>query len=214
MASSVKHSKSTGYADFDEYVEFQLSMTRKNIRTTDILTALAGVVTLVTGYLLFFVVLDHWVIAEGFGRATRISMLLGIALTAGGWIFWKVILPYFRRITSLYAAKAIETSAPELQSNLLNLVDLRRAQRTVSKRVLNSIEKRAAVSLSQVDVDNAIDRQPLMRISYGLLAVVVMLCLYTVFSPKKIGPSIWRALLPASGCLRLDSYRNHSCQAG
>ncbi len=191
MATTVKQAKSTEYANFDEYVDFQLNKTRKNIKSTDILTALAGVAALTIGYLLAFVVLDHWVIADGFGRATRILMLLGFILAAIAWILWMAVRPYFKRITNLYAAKAIESSASELQSNLLNLVDLQRTERDVSERILNSIEKRAAVALSHVDVDQAVDRQPLMRASYALLAVVVLLCLYTVFSPKKIAPSIW-----------------------
>src|SRR5690606_35307384 len=36
------------------------------------------------------------------------------------------------------------------------------------------------------------------RTSYALLAVVLLACLYAVASPKRVGPSILRALFPAS----------------
>ncbi len=186
------------YADFDEYVDFQLQKTRQNIKATDILTTLAGVVTLVLAYLLVFVVLDHWVIPGGFGYATRVLMLGSVVLLSSAWLVWRVVLPYFRVVTGLYAARAIEHSEPELKGNLLNLVDLRRADREAAPGIIRAIEKRAAVSLSRMDVDQAVDRRPLLRISYAMLAVVVLSCLYTVFSPKKIPPSIWRALFPTS----------------
>ena len=65
---------------------------------------------------------------------------------------------------------------------------------------VEAIEKRAAVALSHTEVDDAIDRRPLLHWLYALLAVVVVFCGYAILSPKKIGPSIWRALLPSSGC--------------
>ncbi len=40
-----------------------------------------------------------------------------------------------------------------------------------------------------------------MRLSYGLLALVVATSLYTIFSPKKLSNSLWRALLPTSDVL-------------
>ena len=198
MATVSNSSTQKKYAEFDEYVAFQLQKTRKSIKTTDILTAIGGVVAALIGYLLVFVVLDHWAVDGGFGYAARVGLLLALIVSTVGWIVWKVVLPYRRSVTGLFAARAIEKSSPEFESNLLNLVDLKRAGRDVSASILTTMEKRAAVSLAHVDIDHAVDRRPLMRVSYALLIVVVGMCLYTVFSPKKISPSIWRALFPAA----------------
>ncbi len=196
MATSAEPHSPQQYVDFDEYIDFQLQRTRTNIKITDILTAAGGAAVLLLGYLLVFVVFDHWVIAGGFGYAARLLMLGAIVLAVGAWVGWKVVRPYLKSVNRLFAARVIERSEPKFNSTLLNLVDLRRADRDVSPLILTSMEKRAAVTLSHMDVDHAVDRRRLMRVSYALLAIVVLCCLYTLFSPKPISNSIWRALFP------------------
>lgn len=196
MATSVEPRTSEQYVDFDEYIDFQLQKTRANIKWTDILTAGAGVATLVLGYVLLFTVLDHWVVAGGFGYVTRTVMLLGLLFVTAGWLGWKVVLPYLRSVNRLFAARVIEQSEPGLKGTLFNLIDLERSRRQVPEPVRTTLEKRAAVSLSHMDVDQAVDRRRLMWVSYSLLAVVVLCCLYTIFSPKRI--SFRRLFLPAA----------------
>lgn len=115
-----------------------------------------------------------------------------------GALVHKVIWPWLKNVNELYAARVIESAEPELKSSLLNVVDLRDAGQPIPPSVMKAMEKRAAVSLSHVDVDQAVDRRPLLRMSYVLLGVVVIGCLYTVFSPKNILSSLKRALLPTS----------------
>ena len=57
---------SGNFVDFDEYVGLKLEKTRSSIRSTDLLTALFGVAAMFLTYLLIFVVLDQWVIHDGF----------------------------------------------------------------------------------------------------------------------------------------------------
>jgi collagen type III alpha len=194
MPATAQPAASSGYVDFDEYVEFQLEKTRNSIKWTDIATAAAGVAAFIVGYLLLFAVLDHWVVPGGFSRTARFIMAGLLAAVSGGWLAWKVLLPYLRRVSGLYAARTIELSEPGLKSTLLNLVDLRRAGREVPQEIRGALEKRAAQALSKMDVDLAVDRRPLMRSAYVLLGLVVLVCLYSIFSPKKI--SFARALLP------------------
>ena len=157
------------YAEFDEFVDYQLGKTQAGIKTTDVLTALAAIVTLVLSYLLIFVVLDHWVVTGGFGYTMRVLLLSGVVVIAVGWLAWKVVLPYSKNVTKLFAARTLENSTPELKSGLLNLVDLQRGEREVSKPILNSIEKQAAIALSKIDVDQSVDRRPLLWMSYAML---------------------------------------------
>lgn len=193
-----KAKKKKAYAEFDEYISFQLQKTQTGIRSTDIFTAVCGAAVFVISYLLVFVVLDHWVVTGGFGNAMRAVLLVGLLVGTLAWIGWKVVWPCFRRVNSLYAAKALEEASPELKSTLLNYVDLRSSQREVAPAIIGSMEKRAAVTLSHVEVDDAIDRSTLLRLSYALLAAVVLFSVYSVVSPKKVWPSIVRIFAPSS----------------
>jgi collagen type III alpha len=186
------------YAEFDEYISYQLQQTQTGIRSTDIFTALCGAAVFVVSYLLAFVMFDHWVVAGGFGPGMRMILLSGLLVGTLAWIGWKVVWPFFRRVNSLYAANALEQASPELKSTLINYVDLRSADREVSPAIIGSMEKRAAVTLSHADVDDAIDRSTLLRLSYALLVAVVLLSVYSVVSPKQVWPSIVRIFAPGS----------------
>lgn len=199
MSSTASGSgNSSRYLDFDEYVDLKLQQTRSSIKTTDILVALAGVAAMFLSYLLVFVIFDQWVVTGGFSIGVRWLLLSTLLLLTAAWLVWKVGLPYFRNVNRLFAAREIEKADAELKSNLLNLVDLRSSGREVNPAILRALEKNAAVGLQNVDVAQAIDHRPLMRIAYVLLAVVAVFCLYALLSPKKISNSIWRSLLPAA----------------
>lgn len=186
------------YAEFDEYISYQLQKTRSGIRLTDIFTALCGVAVLVVTYLLAFVIFDHWVITGGFSQSMRVVLLSVLGLATAVWLGWKVVWPYFQRVNALFAAKSLEQISPDLQSTLINYVDLRAAGREVAPEIIGSLEKRAAVTLSHTEVDDAVDRRLLLQLSYALLVAVVLFSLYAMFSPKKIWPSIVRIFAPAA----------------
>ncbi len=197
-ATQVPPSDSSKYVDYDEFIDFQVQKTRAGIKTNDLLTALVGGSTAVLAYVLVFALFDHWIIDGGFGRGMRF-VLLGLLVTVlSGWCVWKLVLPYFRKVSALYAAREIEDAEPEFRSTLVTLVDLKRAGREVSPEIRAVLEKRAGLGLTHMDVEQAVDRRLLMRLSYVLLGLVVVTCLYTVFSPKNLSNSLWRALLPAA----------------
>lgn len=182
------------YAKFDEYVDYQVSKTGSHIKANDLLTTAVGISTILLGYLLIFVVCDHWLIKGGFGHTARILMLVVVVLACLGWAVWKLVLPYFKKVTRLYSAHALEQTSDEMEGSLLNLIDLKKSGRPVNPDIINSLEKKAALTLSKTDTDQAVDRRPLMRLSYGLLAVVALLCFYALFSPKEIWPSLSAAM--------------------
>ncbi|QDT89374.1 hypothetical protein [Gimesia algae] len=186
--------RSGQYAKFDEYVDYQVSKTGSNIKANDLLTTAVGITAIFLGYLLVFVLFDHWIIKGGFGHTARLLMLAGVFLACLGWAVWKLILPYFKKVTHLYSAQALEQTSAEMEGSLLNLIDLKNSNRTVNPEIINSLEKRAALTLSQTDTEQAVDRRPLMRLSYILLFVVALLCFYALFSPKEIWPSISAAI--------------------
>jgi len=186
------------YVDYEEYVDFQLEKTRSSIKLTDIFTTLTTLAVAVIGYLLVFVFFDQWVLDGGFGYTSRVCLLTLLMVGVLGTLAWRVLLPLLRRVHPLYAARVIERSDPNLKSNLVNFVDVRRSNAESAPMVLKAMEKRAAVELSHIDVEEAVDRRPLLRIAYALLGVVVVAALYIIFSPKDPFASVRRALLPTA----------------
>ncbi len=185
------------YVEFDEFVDSKLVRTREAIRSTDIMMALVAATAAVLSYLLLFVVADHWLGMDFIPAIARSGIGLTIVVGSAAWAAWRIGLPHRRRINRLFVAREIETHESTLEGNLLNLVDLQQADRQIDRPVMQSIEKRAAVGLSQTDVDGTVDRRPLMKSAYTLLGLVVTACLYTLLTfslgLKPIGPSLLRA---------------------
>ncbi len=198
------------YADFDEYVDYQLRKTRQSIRAQDVLTAALTVCTILLGYTLLFVVVDQWLVPGGLGFWPRL-FLLAVVLTAAGWVLARgLVVPALKQVSELFAARQLEHQLPTLKSLLTTLVSLRRARRPVAPEVLRAIQKRAAVTLANVDVEQLLDRRPLLRAAVALLVVVTLFCLYVVVTPKKVPPSVWRAFFPAASvpvATRTEIYR-------
>src|SRR5579872_4486430 len=89
-SSDAKH-----YVEYEEYVDFQLEKTRSIVKRTDILTTVTTLAVAVIAYLFAFVVFDQWIIAGGFGYASRV-VLLGLVLSVvTGTLVWRVLLPLF-----------------------------------------------------------------------------------------------------------------------
>lgn len=194
-AASDKH-----FVDYDEYVDLQIEKARAHIKASDIFTTATLLFAGAVAYLLLFAVCDQWLVEGGFAARTRLVMLLA-ALAAGATILVRrVVLPLIHQVHPLYAARMIERADPNFKSNLINFVDLKQSPVSASAApvVLRSMEKRAAVQLSHIDVDEAIDRRPLLRTAYALLAAVVLSALYIVLSPKDPFASVKRALLPTA----------------
>jgi collagen type III alpha len=187
-----------GYVDFDEYIDIQLRKAGSTIKSTDVMTAVVGAGTLLTTYLLIFIVLDQWLVPGGFSATSRLLLLSALLVGVAGWIGWKVLWPWRRRVNGLYSASTIEKASPGFKGSLVNLIDLLRAEREIPPEIYKSLERRAAVALTHVDVRESVDRHLLLRLSMALFAVVVLFCGYWIFSPKNPASSLWRAIAPAS----------------
>ena len=183
------------YLDFDQFIDAQVERARNGIRWAEVLTAAVGLAVLVLAYLCAFVVLDHWAVDGGFSPLWRGVLLGVVGVAAAAWVGWKVVRPSLRRINRLYAADQIERHDPTMMGGLLNLVDAGDSANTQAK---TAMRKRAAAALAKGDVDDAVDRTALVRFSFALLALVVFACGYAVLSPKAIGSSLGRALLPTA----------------
>ena len=184
--STVSDKSQHSYADADDFIQYQLEKARSRIKATDLLTAgvLAGL--LLVGYILIFTLLDPWFVAGGFGAITRAVLLAVVVLLCATILYRYVLRPWFRRVHPLYAARMLDRSSNEIQGSLLALVDLQAAGFKSDGAIHRTLEKRAAVTLANVHVDEAIDRRLLTRMGTGLFIITLITCLYAVLSPKSI----------------------------
>ncbi len=139
-------SQTSRYVDFDEFIDYQLHKAQSGIKTTDLLTALIGGAAALLAYVLLFAICDHWIVDGGFNRSTRLGLLALLLVVLMGWCLWKLVLPYFRRVSALYAAREIESTDPEFHNMLLTLVDLRQAGRPIPPEIRSALEKRAGAA--------------------------------------------------------------------
>ena len=196
--SQARPSDAKHYVEYEEYVDFQLEKTRSIVKRTDILTTLTTLAVAVIAYLFVFVVFDQWIIAGGFSYTARVLLLSLVTAVVTGTLVLRVLFPLLKQVHPLYAARVIERSDPQLKSNLVNFVDVKMSNAESAPVVLKSMQKRAAVELSHIDVEEAVDHRPLLRVAYALLAVVIIAAVYIVWSPKDPFASVRRALLPTS----------------
>ena len=79
------------YAEPDEYIDYQLRKTQTGIKRMDMLTAGVVAVTVLIGYVLLFVLSDHWLFEGGVGGTLRVLMFLPVMSFVGWLIGAKVI---------------------------------------------------------------------------------------------------------------------------
>ena len=184
--ATVSDQSGRGYAENDEFIDYQIKVARERIKWTELLTAMVLTGLLLVGYVLTFTILDHWVIAGGFAPVTRAVMLI-IVLLGCSWILYRFVMrPWFRQIHPLYAAKMLDGVDTGLRGALISLVDLQSSGRAVDDGIVRTLEKRAAFRLSEVHVDEVIDRSKLIRMAGVLFVLVLATCIYAVASPKSI----------------------------
>mgnify|MGYP007101531436 FL=1 len=177
---------SSPYADCDEYIEHRIKAARDRIKWTDLLTALLLAGVLLIGYVLVFTIFDHWVVTGGFRPFTRAAMLTLVLASCAYIVYRYVIRPWTTEVSALYAARMLDNESRGMNGSLLSLVDLNASGAGASDSIRRTIEKRAAVGLAKVNLDEAIDRRWLMQLGFVLFGLVLSTCLYAVFSPKAI----------------------------
>ena len=192
MALTVPNPSAGKLLDYDQYIEHQIGLTRTRIRMTDVLTALVLLSAAVLGVLFLEIVLDH---AFGLPVWVRAVLLVGGLGGAVAFAAWKIVVPMTRRVNQFYAARAIESIDPKFKNSLITYLDLRARGGSLPKTFLAAVESKAVADLEGVEIDTVVDQRPLVKTVYGLAVVVVLVCLYSLLTPKSILDSAKRAFL-------------------
>ncbi len=184
------------YVDFGDYILFQVRRTQNLIRQTDLMLLVATVVSAILFILLGFILLDHWAFSQGLSRPLRWLGFWGITGSLLGAIIYYWRTTAGKTVTQLFAARTLEKADPSFENNLLTLVDLESNNVETSELIKNSLEKRAALTLNDLDVEHAVDRKALLHRLYALLIGTVLIFGYTFLTPKSVTASMWRILFP------------------
>jgi hypothetical protein len=185
----------TRYATF---IEGRIHYTRRQVKTVDIATTLMVLAASTLAFLLAVAVLDQWVVHGGLPFSARLLLWLA-GLAAVGAYFWRQVLPpLVHRVNPIYAAQTIEQNRPSLKNSLINFLLLRSHREEVLPVVYRALEQRAAVDLSQTNIEAAVDRGRVVRRACLLAGIVVAFALYLALSPKNPLSSAARVLWPWS----------------
>jgi hypothetical protein len=141
-------------------------------------------------------VAEHWIVPGGFPFAARLVLFILLVCGVGYYAARRMLPLVVQKINPVYAAQAIEQAGPSLKNSLINLLLFRQKRSAVSDAVYKTLEEQAALRLSRVPVDAAVDRTLLIRFGYVLLAVVAIACCYKIFSPKDPIVTAQRVLMP------------------
>ncbi len=188
-------------ADAEKYIDLRLEETRRHVRAVDLTVVSLKLCIGVLFYLLSAMVVDHWVLADGLGRGSRV-LLWAVLVLVAGWYCARLLFPLLiHRINPIFAAQTIEHTRPGFKNGLINFLLLRREQEAVqadelSKRVYQGLQVRTASELSRVTVGTTVDRLHVIRLGYLLATLVAICCVYFVVSPKNPLVSFGRVILP------------------
>lgn len=186
---------------YDEYIDRQVESTRRVVKIVDLATSLVVLAAGVLAFLLVAAVVEHWIVPGGYPAVLRYALFALLAGSAGYFAFRRLWPLVISRVNPIYAAHAIEVSAstgPSLKNSLVNLLLFRQKRSEISDAVYHTLEEQAAVRLSRVPLDAAVDRSLLIRFGYVLVAVVAIAALYKVLSPKDPVVAAQRVLMPWS----------------
>lgn len=183
-------------AEPEEVIERHIRRTRRQVKWVEIFQGLLVLAVVGLAVLFGAAIADHWLVQGGLPGWTRWAIWLGLA----GWsvvYFWVKVLPLLvYRIHPLYAAQTIESARPSLRNNLINFLFLRNDPRWAPAPVVRAVEESAAQELIHTPPEAVVDRQPVIRLGYGLVAVAAVLAVYIILSPKSPFVSFGRVLWP------------------
>jgi hypothetical protein len=195
MATATTPPNASTAPGYDQFVDSRIAKTRTAVKSADVATGVVALIAWALVVLLVAAVADHWIVAGGLDRWERYA-LWGIGLAGAGLHVATRLGPnLWRSVNPLYAARELERETPELKNSLLNLLQLRGA--TDSPAIKQALERQAAERLARAG-DAPIDHTPLVRAAKLLLALVALVGVYVVASPKDFFASAGRVLAPWS----------------
>ena len=169
--------------EYDRFIEKQIHRTRQAVKLVDFAYASLQLLVGAVVVLLAVTLVEHWLVPGGLNVVARF-VVFGLLIGGASYFFVRRLWPLvWSRINPVYAAHTIERGHPALKNSLVNFLLFRTRREQMPSAVYEALEQQAAQGLARVPVDLAVDRSPLIRLGYVLVAVVVFGALYAFFSP-------------------------------
>jgi collagen type III alpha len=183
---------------YDRYIESQLHRTRRQVKGVDIASSLMLLAVASLAYLMLVALADHWLVTGGLGFASRVAAF-GL-LAAGMLAFLALRLGplLLRRVNPVYAAYTIERNRPGIKNSLINFLLLRSGSERLSERIYEAMESQAVNALTATHAEVAVDRTPVIRLLLAMVAILMCVAFYAIFSPKNPFTSFRRVISPWS----------------
>jgi len=187
----MNHSNAHERSPENSLLDVALKATKQRIKRIWVYAALGAWLAGTVGFLLLFVVGDHWIpggVPRSAGWAAR--MIYGLGSLA--WLVLAVGVPLVKRIHDLYASRLIEHSYPEFHNTVTDAVQLGgHSELPGSMRV--AIVERAAGELAEVDYLRSVPTRRLRQVAILNGCLLAGLLIYALFAPKPLLPSLLRA---------------------
>ncbi len=223
------------FAEFDESklreAEKELTQrvikTQKDIRRVDFFSAVCAFVTLALALLLVGIILDCWILSEGFSEKGRVYYaILGSAITLVFFV-WRLVPVFNRRINALYAAKVLEDAWQDkhnftinwlqlckLNGKSPNSTDYSTTSETGSLSALRGVAVQAAANAQNRPLETVIDCTGLIRWGIALAVVVAIGAVYVIATPKNPFAAAGRIVAPLAKIERPQALRFKSVEPG
>lgn len=186
--------------EYDDYIDQQIAKTSFHVKTVDLVVGLILLGLVVLSALFIFVLIDHWIVGLSFGaRIAALVTVIGASLLV---LATQVLPPLIRSINPEYSAQAVEKSFPSLKNGLVNFLFFRDRKEQIRESVYDGMRAQAATGLAEVPIDSAVDRSPIIKLGYALIAITAVWVAYIFLSPKDPLQTLQRIALPFSSIQR------------
>ena len=180
---------------FGSQVDEQIAEATSRIRFHDL--ALGGLllVAMLLAYATGMILLDQYAVLPEWVRQVA---LLGFLATAAGVGYATIVRPLRRQVNPLYAAAQVEKTIEDAKNSVLGYVETK-AKQNVDASVRAAMSVRAATSVSQADVNHAVDHRSLVYTGgVAIVFLLTLIILFFVFRPTQFGSLIGRTFAPFS----------------
>ena len=204
-------------------IDDRLEQTRRLVRHVDLLTAVLAVATTLFAVALLTILADHWLFKGGLPLFLRLTVGTLCVLGVGVFFYCRILPLFLLPINPVYVAKVLEDDSPTIKNTLVNWILLRRErtegkvdlrQNPLADRMFDGVTQTAASSLAGIAPDRGVNWRLAKHWSVALCILLAAMFVYGLFSPKSLGTSLARLLLPFNGIAAPQAVRFLNVQPG
>ena len=181
-------------SQYDDFIDQRLQRTSFHLKSLDLIVGGMILGLFLLGSLLLLVLVDHWVYGLSvFWRYVALLLIPSVSCFLG---IRFLLLPLTRRINPEFAAHTVERAHPELKNGLISFLFFRERRNLLRTGVYQGLKHQAATDLTHIPIDSALDRSAIIRLGYGMIALVTIWVAYVLLSPKNPLQTIQRVVMP------------------